>query len=266
VLVKQSQTEVLLEEFFSTLCKLDRYLFQGGWVEEFCDVESQVELLGAHQNPDALLVVADREEDSCSQESASLVEEGLTLALYDAHQLGVTCREIEVFELLSFWHNFVDIVGAVFRACLLENVFENASHLHRFDDFRVLELLAFVHVLDRLVDVVADDGGKRGLHAALLIQNLGVPIRQILPVLNRDGWSECHCLFVVAKLELDLTVLAELAGSEEVASSFLQAVLLPGIGSVCHRHTSCVLESNCLLVCHLGVLCHVNNRVGRELI
>ena len=62
-----------------------------------------------------------------------------------------------------------------------------------------------------LVNIVANDCSKGRLKTPLLCQHLCMTLRQVLPVLNRDRWSKCHGLLIVAESELDLTVLTELS-------------------------------------------------------
>ena len=59
VLCKQPHAEIFLEVLLSTLGKLQSHLFQRRLIEEFSDVVSKVELLGAHKYLNALLKVAD---------------------------------------------------------------------------------------------------------------------------------------------------------------------------------------------------------------
>ena len=156
VLCKQSHAEIFLEVLLSTLGQLQSHLFQRRLIKEFSDVVGKVELLGAHQYLNALLKVADWEVGSRSQQCLPLIEECLTFFVDYSLKLWVVLREFEIFELFRSWYSLLLLVHSFFRSDLIKDVSKDASHLHGFDHLRILILLAFFHMFDCLVDVVAD--------------------------------------------------------------------------------------------------------------
>ena len=72
-------------------------------------------------------------------------------------------------------------------------------------------------------------------------------LSQVLPVFNADSWCKGHCFLIVSERELDLAVLAELTGSEEVIRGLLQSVFFFGISCIYHRHALSILQLDCFL-------------------
>ena len=157
----------------------------------------------------------------CSQECLPLVEESLSLILNDPLQLWITRCEIKAFKLFSFRHLAVNIIWVIFRPSLRQNTLKHSCKLHSLDDFSILILFSLAHQANRLLNSVTHQTREWCLQASLLRQDLCMSVSHILPILNRYWWGKCHCFLVVAKLELYLTVLAELARPQEVVCSLL---------------------------------------------
>ena len=138
--------------------------------------------------------------------------------------------------------------------------------MHRFDNLGILELFTLLHMLDSLIAVIANEGGQRSLQASLLCQNLRMSFRQILPILNRDRRCKSHGSLVVAQAELDLAVLAELTGAQEVVSCLVQPVFFLCICCVCHLHACRILELDCFCRGNFSQLSHVNDLVLRDIL
>ena len=197
----------------------------------------------------------------CRQECLPLVEESLSLILNDPLQLWITRCEIKAFKLFSFGHLAVNIIRVIFRPSLRQNTLKHSCKLHSLDNFSILVLFSLTHQADSLLNSVTNQTREWCLQASLLRQDLCMSVSHILPVLNRYWWGKCHCFLVVAKLELYLTVLAELARPQEVVCSLLQAVFFAGVCSVCHRHALGVLELDSFVSRCFCELCHMDHSI-----
>ena len=116
-----------------------------------------------------------------------------------------------------------------------------------------------------LVNIVANDRSDGRLQTPLLCQHLCMTLRQVLPVLNRDRWSKCHGLLIVAESELDLTVLTELSRTQEVVCSLSKSVFLLGVDGVDHSHSLRILKFYGLGSRNFGKLCDMDHFILRNI-